>query len=164
MDIANPNHFDSAFCLGRRIISILNRLRQITPTNPLPTLGDVKGDFVGGDFGERLLFLDLAGFDEALLFGLDLAIEFFACSFFGALVDKLTLDRHLEKRLLHVAREALVEVLQLAPRLLVAVNIRQQFLNLRHNALLLGQGRERDGFVFKKFIVPTISTHLTQIT
>ena len=65
-------------------------------------------------------------------------IQFFAGAFLGTLLHQLALN----DGLLHIPGEALVEILQTGPRLFITLDQRQQFLNLCHNALLLGQRRE----------------------
>ena len=80
--------------------------------------------------------------DEPLFFRLNLRKEFLACAFFGALLHQLALDGVLQEGFFHVLREAAVELLQLAPRLLVAVDIGQQFFDFGDDVLLLGKGRK----------------------
>ena len=87
----------------------------------------------------RLFFFDLACFDECLLLGLNLLIQFLAGAFFGALFHQFALNGHLQEGFLHIAGKTLVELFQLCPRFFVAVDQRQQLLNLGNNALLLGK-------------------------
>ena len=115
---------------------------RISNKNPLPGIRDVKGDFVGGDFGEGFFFFEFAGADEGLFFGLDLLVEGLAGALFGALGDELALDGKLEDGFLHVRREALIEVLQAVPGFFVAVDIGQEFFDFGNDALLLGKGWE----------------------
>ena len=108
------------------MIYIRYQTTDICKPYPLPAFRNVEWDFVGGDFGEGFFLFEFAGADEGLLFGLDLLVELFAGALFGVLFDEFALNGQLEDRFLHVRREALIEVLQAAPRLLLPVHIQHQ--------------------------------------
>lgn len=89
------------------------------------------------------MFFDFLFGDEALFFGLDLGVEVFGVTFLWALFNEFALNGVLQEGFFHVLWEAGIELFQFAPRLLVAVDLWQQFLNFSHNALLLSEGWKR---------------------
>ena len=109
---------------------------------PHPTLGNVKGLFIVSDFGQGLFLFDFLLGNQLLLFLLNLGKEFLCGTFSGALFHQFALDGVLQEGFFHILREAAVKLLQRAPRLLVTVNIGQQFLDFSNNPLLLSKGWE----------------------
>ncbi|MPM39684.1 hypothetical protein SDC9_86318 [bioreactor metagenome] len=118
-------------------------LKQISNIAPLPALRNIKRLFILSDFWQRFFFFYSPYFYKFLLLCLNLPIQFLARAFLRALLDQLALNRRLQDGFLHIVRKTLIEVLELAPRLFIAFDVRQQFLNFSHNTFLLGKGRER---------------------
>ena len=122
--------------------TVNNRLCNVIKPHPFPVFWYIKRLFVLGNFRQGLFPLDFPRFDEPLFFCLNLSKEFLGGAFFGTLLHQFALDGVLQEGFFHVLWETAVKLLQLAPGLLIAVNIGQQFLDFGDNALLLVEWRE----------------------
>ena len=85
---------------------------EVAVTDTTPSLRNLEGDFVGGDFGQGLFGAEFLGGDEAGFFGLD-AVEELARGFHvrvgGAPVGgQLALNRLLQDGLLELGEEGLL--------------------------------------------------------
>ena len=119
-------------------------LENIADVTPFPALGDLKRNFILGDFGQGLFLFEFTGGDEFLLFLLNLSVQLPAGALLGALCDELSLHGQLQQRFSQVAGETAVQIVKGVINLFVTLHEGLQLFDLRDNALLLGKRGKRN--------------------